>query len=599
LERTLLLVDDEEAIGAALERLLRPDEYKILRANSGMQGLDVLSRHDVDVVISDQRMPGMSGVEFLTQVKERYPQTIRIVLSGYADIESVTAAINQGAVYKFFCKPWDNVTLRADVMEAFVRYELLQEKECLMQEIRDANGALAQINQELAAAVAGKDSQIERITHYDALTNLPNRVLFVDRIDQALVRAHRDQRMAAVLSLDLDRFKQVNDSFGQAVGDRMLYLVAERLNSQIRTCDTVARIAGDEFGIVLTDINRSHDAGEIAHKILESFAVHPLVVGDTEIFITLSVGISLYPLDGLTTDTLLKNADAALFHSKHEGCNNFQYYASEMNAAALQYLKLESELRRALERDEFVLHYQPQVDLSSGKIVGMEALLRWQSQERGLVAPGEFIPLLEETGLILSVGEWVLRTACQQAKQWLEAGYEAIHVAVNLSTLQFKQADFASVILNILAEYDLDPAMNHIELELTESLLMNNVAGTLDTLNRLHASGMQMSIDDFGTGYSSLSYLKYFPISRLKIDQSFVRDLTIVGNDQAIVAAIIALGHGLGLNVIAEGVETMAQRLQLCKMGCDEMQGFLFSHPVTAAAMTELMRSDARLDSEA
>jgi diguanylate cyclase (GGDEF)-like protein len=597
-ERTLLLVDDEEAIGASLERLLRRDGYQILRASSGRQGLEVLAQHEVGVVISDQRMPGMSGVEFLTQVKDLYPQTIRIVLSGYADIESVTAAINRGAIYKFFSKPWDNESLRADVVEAFARYELLQEKERLMQEIKSANETLAQVNQELAAAVACKDSQIDRITHYDALTNLPNRVLFVDRIDQELVRAHRDQRMVAVISVDLDRFKQVNDSYGHAVGDRMLSLVGERLSSHLRTYDTVARIAGDEFGIVLMNIKRSHDAGDVAHKILDSFAAHPIVVGDTEIFVTLSMGISIYPLDGLMTSTLLKNADAALFHSKHEGCNSFQYYAAAMNAAALQHLKLENELRRALERDEFVLHYQPQVDLRSGKIVGMEALLRWQSQERGLVAPGEFIPLLEETGLILSVGEWVLRTACQQAQRWHEAGLSAIHIAVNLSTLQFKQADFASVILAILCEYDLDPAMNCIELELTESLLMNNMAGTLDTLNRLHASGMQFSIDDFGTGYSSLSYLKRFPISRLKIDQSFVRDLSVDRNDEAIVAAIIALGHSLGLNVIAEGVETAAQRAQLCKMGCDEMQGYLFSRPVPADAMTVLLCSDTRLNSE-
>jgi diguanylate cyclase (GGDEF)-like protein len=489
-ERTLLLVDDEEANGAALARLLRRDGYQILRASSGRQGLEVLSQHEVGVVISDQRMPGMSGVEFLTQVKEFYPQTIRIILSGYADIESVTAAINRGAIYKFFSKPWDNEVLRADVVEAFARYELLHEKERLMQEIKSANETLAQVNLELAAAVACKDSQIERIIHYDALTNLPNRVLFVDRIEQELVRAQRDQRMVAILSVDLDRFKQINDSYGHALGDSMLRLVAGRLSSQLRTCDTVARIAGDEFGIVLTEIKRSHDAGDVAQKILDSFASYPISVGDAEIFITLSIGISIYPLDGLVTSTLLKNADAALFHSKHEGCNSFQYYAAAMNAAALQHLKLENELRRALERDAFVLYYQPQVDLRTGKIIGMEALLRWQSQERGLVAPGEFIPLLEETGLILSVGEWVLRSACQQAQRWQEAGFVEIHIAVNLSTLQFKQADFASVILAILDEYHLDPAMNCIELELTESLLMNNVPGRISRCTFCHSSVM-------------------------------------------------------------------------------------------------------------
>jgi diguanylate cyclase (GGDEF)-like protein len=595
-ERTLLLVDDEEAIGAALERLLRRDGYTILRAASGQQGLDVLAQHEVGVVISDQRMPGMSGVDFLTRVKARYPQTVRIVLSGYADIESVTAAINQGAIYKFFNKPWDNATLRADVLEAFARYELQREKARLMQEIKEANATLARVNQELAAAILDKDSQIERISHYDTLTDLPNRLLFIDRVEQELVRAHRDKRMVAVLSVDLDRFKQINDSFGHAVGDQMLKRVAERLSRHLRTCDTVARIAGDEFGLVLADMKSAHDAGEVAHKILESFAAEPIPIGEHEIFVTLSMGISIYPLDGVDTTTLLKNADSALFHSKQEGCNSFQYYAGAMNAAALQHLKLETELRHALERDEFVLYYQPQVDLLRGRIVGMEALLRWQSPSRGLVAPGEFIPLLEETGLILAVGEWVLRSACKQARLWQESGLANVHIAVNLSTLQFKQPDFASVVLAILGAYELDPAMNQIELELTESLLMNNVAATIDTLNKLHAAGMQFSIDDFGTGYSSLSYLKQFPINRLKIDQSFVSNLTTDHNDEAIVAAIIALGHSLGLNVIAEGVETAAQQAHLRKMGCDEIQGYLYSRPVPVAEMSALLHTQNNLD---
>lgn len=596
MERTLLLVDDEEAIGAALERLLRRDGYTILRAGSGQQGLDMFSQHEIGVVISDQRMPGMSGVDFLTRVKARYPQTVRIVLSGYADIESVTAAINQGAIYKFFNKPWDNDTLRSDVLEAFARYELQREKARLMQEINAANARLALVNQELAAALLDKDIQIERISHYDALTDLPNRLLFIDRVEQELVRAHRDKRMVAVLSVDLDRFKQINDSFGHAVGDQMLKRVAERLICHLRTCDTVARIAGDEFGLVLADMKSAHDAGEVAHKILESFAAHPIPIGEHEIYVTLSMGISIYPLDGVDTTTLLKNADSALFHSKQEGCNSFQYYAGAMNAAALQHLKLETELRHALDRDEFVLYYQPQVDLQRGRIVGMEALLRWQSPSRGLVAPGEFIPLLEATGLILSVGEWVLRSACKQARLWQESGLADIHIAVNLSTLQFKQPDFASVVLAILGAYELDPAMNQIELELTESLLMNNVVATIDTLNKLHAAGMQFSIDDFGTGYSSLSYLKQFPINRLKIDQSFVRDLTTDHNDEAIVAAIIALGHSLGLNVIAEGVETDAQQTQLRKMGCDEIQGYLYSRPVPVVEMSALLRTQNNLD---
>ena len=595
MERTLLLVDDEEDISAALTRLLRRDGYRILRATSGDEGLEVLAQHEVGVVISDQRMPEMSGVEFLTKVKELYPNTIRIVLSGYADLDSVMDAINRGAIYKFFAKPWDNEALRAEVLEAFRHHELALEKANLVKEIQAANDLLAQVNLELAAAVEHKDSQIERIAHYDSLTNLPNRLLFLDRLGQELARAHRDNRLVAVLSVDLDRFKQVNDSFGHPVGDQLLQAVAGRLASHVRAGDTVARIAGDEFGIVLTGMKAAHDAGEVTQKILDSFAHNPVAIGGSEIFVTLSVGISIYPFDGVDTTSLLKNADAALHHAKNEGRNNFQYYAGQMNASAWQRLTLETELRRALAREEFLLHYQPQVDLDSGKIIGMEALLRWQSAEHGLVSPGEFIPLLEETGLILPVGEWVLRSACKQARAWQVAGLSGIHIAVNLSTLQFRQPDFAGMVMDILEENGLDPARKIIELELTESLLMHNVAGTIDTLNKLHETGIQFSIDDFGTGYSSLSYLKRFPISSLKIDQSFVRDLSSDANDAAIIAAIIALGHSLGLNVIAEGVETASQLAHLRRMGCDEIQGYLFSRPVPAAEMTHLLQNGETL----
>jgi diguanylate cyclase (GGDEF)-like protein len=595
-ERTLLLVDDEEDVCAALERVLRHDGYRILHANSGQQGLDILSQNDVGVVISDQRMPQMSGVEFLTQVKELYPKTIRIVLSGTGDFESVTGAINRGAIYKFFTKPWDNEVLRVDVMEAFWRHELAQEKDQLLGQIQSANELLAQVNLELASAVERKDSQIDHIVHFDALTNLPNRLLFLDRLDQELTRALRDKNMVAVLSIDLDRFKQINDSFGHPVGDQLLQAAAERLKSFVRSCDTVARVAGDEFSLILTEVKKTHAAGEVAQKILDSFARTPLLAGENEIFVTLSIGISIYPVDGLNTSTLLKNSDAALHQAKEEGRNNFQYYAEHMNAAAWKRLKLETELRHALTREEFLLYYQPKVDLESGKIVGMEALIRWQSPERGLVAPGEFIPLLEETGLILPVGEWVLRAACKQARIWQAAGIPDVHIAVNLSTLQFKQPEFTSLVLGILKENGLDPALGTLELELTESLLMSNAAGAVETLIKLHDAGIQFSIDDFGTGYSSLSYLKRFPISSLKIDQSFVRDLSLNQGDEAIVAAIIALGHSLGLNVIAEGVETAEQLDQLRKKGCNEMQGFLFSRPVPVNEMTHLLQSGENLN---
>jgi diguanylate cyclase (GGDEF)-like protein len=594
MERTLLLVDDEENVLAALERVLRGDGYTILKAGSGFEGLALLEHHEVGVVISDQRMPEMSGVEFLTRVKELHPQTIRIALTGFADIDTVKEAINRGAIYKFLTKPWENDMLRADVLEAFGRFELTQQKNALLQQIQSANELLAKLNIELANAMEHKDSLIDHAVHHDPLTNLPNRLLFLDRLDQELTRAHRDRLQAAVLMLDLDRFKQINDSIGYQSGDQLLKLVAERLSSHLRACDTVSRIGGDEFAIVLTEIREARYAGEVAQKILDSFTQEPFAYDHSEIYITASIGISIYPHDGLHTAVLLNNADAAMYHAKKEGSNHYLYYAEQMNASAMQRMKMETELRRALARNEFVLHYQPKVDMDSSRIIGMEALLRWQSPERGLVAPGEFIPLLEETGLIVQVGEWVLREACRQAHEWLTAGYQNIRIAVNLSIMQFRQPDFVSKILGILDEYGLHPALKMIELELTESMLMDNVQGVLKSLHELHGAGIRFSIDDFGTGYSSLSYLKRLPINSLKIDQSFVRDLDD-NDDEAIVAAIIALGRSLGLRVIAEGVETEAQLGKLRDKGCHEIQGFLFSRPVSAKAMTELLKNGEKL----
>jgi EAL domain-containing protein (putative c-di-GMP-specific phosphodiesterase class I) len=368
------------------------------------------------------------------------------------------------------------------------------------------------------------------------------------------------------------------------------------LKKQANSGDTVAHLGGDEFGFILPDITSARAAADFAQKQIDSFAHESIAFGDGELFISACIGISLYPLDGVDANTLIKNAHVALHHAKQEGCASFQFYTTQMNASAKLRLSMETALHRALEREEFVLYYQPKVDLLDGKIIGMEALLRWQSPERGLVAPSEFIPLLEETGLILPVGEWVLREACQQAITWQLLRLPKIRIAVNISALQFMQFDLAEVILNIFKEHGLEAYQKILEFELTESLLMKNTEGTISTLNRLHDLGIQFSIDDFGTGYSSLSYLKRFPISSLKIDQSFVRDISKKGDDAAIVGAIIALGHSLGLNVIAEGVETLEQLEYLRLMKCNEMQGYLFSRPIPADEMTRLLASGARLN---
>lgn len=590
MERTILLVDDEEDISAALTRLLRRDAYKILRAKNAREGLKLLAENPVGVVISDQRMPEMTGVEFLTQVRDLYPHTIRIVLSGYADIDAVMNAINQGAIYKFFTKPWDNENLRSEVLEAFRHHELLLEKEQLMQEIQNANHLLAEVNQEWVAAVQQRDLQIEHISNYSSLTHLPNRQLLLDRMEQDIAHAQRDNSLLAVASLNLDHFKQINDSFGYSTGDILLQTVAERLKLQARAGDTVAHLGGDNFSFILPEIRSAQAAADFAQRLINSFNATPVLIDTSEVFVNVSMGIALYPLDGVDANTLLKNSDAALHYAKEEGRGSFQYYTPRMNANAWQSLTLETEMHRAFDRSEFVLHYQPRVSLADGRIVGMEALLRWQSPERGLVLPEEFLPLLEKMGLIIPVGAWVLDTACQQVAAWQSTGLFSSHIAVNISILQLKQPDFVSQIRGLTEKYKLNQNGAALELELTENLLMKDGIGTIHTLSTLHETGVRLTIDNFGTGYSCLGYLKLLPINSLKIDHSFIRHLPDNHKDAAIVNTIIALGKGLGLTVVAEGVETTEQLACLSTLGCNEIQGYLFSRPVPAGEMTSLLQ---------
>lgn len=431
--------------------------------------------------------------------------------------------------------------------------------------------------------------RLRYLAHYDALTGLPNRILLRDRLSQAMIEADRRERLVAVLFLDLDHFKIVNDTLGHETGDALLKEVAMRLTDCVRSGDTISRIGGDEFTVVLANIAHVDDVARVAQKIIESF-VRPFNIAGRELFISTSVGITLYPFDDNNLDSLLRNADAALYHAKDLGRNAFQFYTAELNRRTAQRLQLETALRYALERNELQLHYQPQVNCSSGRVFGAEALLRWQHPVMGLVPPIKFIPLAEETGLIIPIGEWVLRTACHQAQAWHLAGFHQFQVAVNLSGRQFQHHDLAKLVENVLNETGLSP--HYLDLELTESLLMHNTAETLATMEKLHSLGVAFSLDDFGTGYSSLSYLKRFPIETLKIDQSFVRDIPGDPNDAAIAQAIIAMAHGLGIRVIAEGVETSEQLAFMRTHQCDGMQGYYFSKPVTVDGMTKLLRQD-------
>ena len=444
--------------------------------------------------------------------------------------------------------------------------------------------------QKLAVEIRERKLAQQRLTHlahYDSLTGLPNRVLFHDRLQLAMIDARRTQRLVAVMLLDLDRFKHVNDTLGHGVGDLLLKQVAQRLLKCVRAGDTVSRLAGDEFALILPGVLHADNVSRLTQRILKSLS-EPLVLDGHTVSVSGSLGVTLFPNDHDTLEGLLKNADAAMYRAKEAGRNACQFYSAEMHASAERRLTLENHLRRAIERGEFVLHYQPQVDLASGDIIGMEALLRWQSPELGLVSPMDFIPLAEETGLIVPIGEWVLRTACKQTRAWQLAGLSPLsRISVNFSARQF-QKGVATRIADILVESGLVPSA--LVLELTETSLMLDSDVVRATLDAIDEMGVQIAIDDFGTGYASLSYLKRFPIDVLKIDRSFVRGIPSDSNDVAITGAIITMAHSLGLKVVAEGVETAAQFAFLRERGCNAMQGFYFSKPLAVEAFTALLQ---------
>src|SRR5712692_1588626 len=433
---------------------------------------------------------------------------------------------------------------------------------CLLEDEREAS--------ELATV------EMEHLAYHDALTGLPNRPLFMDRLIMALAQASRSNQQVAVFFLDLDRFKDINDSLGHSTGDGLLKAVAERIRRCVREGDTVARFGGDEFTLLIPRIDQVEDAAKIAQKILETLKI-PFSIHDHELFVTTSIGISICPNDGSDPETLVRNADTAMYRAKDQGRDNYQLYAPAMNARALERLALENMLRKALAHRELVLFYQPVAHMKTKNIVGVEALIRWKHPEMGMVSPAHFISVAESSGLIIPIGDWVLRTACKQAKLWQKKIDSELTVAVNLSARQFQQPNLTEEIAEALEETGLEP--KYLELEITESNAMQNADNTIYTLRELKALGVRIAMDDFGTGYSSLNYLKKFPIDTLKLDQSFVRDITTDPSDAAIATAVIAMAHSLDLKVIGEGVEKEEQFAWLLKQNCDYIQGYLFSPP--------------------
>jgi diguanylate cyclase (GGDEF)-like protein/PAS domain S-box-containing protein len=441
------------------------------------------------------------------------------------------------------------------------------------------------------SAARAKTLELSHRAQHDFLTDLPNRVLLNDRINQAISFAARYSKQLAVMFVDLDYFKKINDAFGHAIGDKLLQSVATRLVSCVRRSDTVSRLGGDEFSVLLSQVERAEDAVFSAKKILSALAA-PYVIDQKHLDINASIGVSTYPSDGQDAETLIQKADTAMYDAKKLGRNSYQFFRADMQARVLERQRLESALRSALSRDELRLDYQPKIDLKTGEITGVEALLRWHHPDRGLIPPSQFIPIAEESGLIIPIGQWVLLEACRQARAWMDAGLPAVRVAVNVSALQFMAKDFLSCVRAVLISTGVDP--HNLELELTETVLMQDAESAVEKLHALKAIGVQLAVDDFGTGYSSFSYLRRFPLDALKVDRTFIKDLSADAGAATIVTAMINIGKSLHHRVIAEGVETREQLHFLQKQGCGEGQGYFFCHPVIAEKFVQFLESGLR-----
>jgi diguanylate cyclase (GGDEF)-like protein len=571
----LLIIDDEEQIRHLLRDLLGTT-YDCFEAGNAEEALNALSQQEFDLVISDIDMGGMSGLELVPRVHSLAPDTVVVMISGNQDIEFAIQALRVGA-FDYISKPIDLRHVEASVERALKHNELLKEKRLYKEQLENL--------------LQQRTAQVDWLAYYDTVTQLPNRALFEDRLTQAVSIAKATGQSLGVLFISLDQFKKVNDSLGHGPGDGLLREFAERLKSCMGKSDTVARFGSDEFALLKSQISGTKDVIETIGSLSQVLKFSFDLPGH-ELYATASVGISLFPHDGEDCHTLLKNAGAALYKAKKSGGANYQFFTSDMHELAARRLALETNLRRAIQNEEFLLHYQPRVSVDSLAITGVEALVRWQHPQLGLVSPSEFIPLAEDTGLIVPIGEWVLRKACEQSREWQQQGFAPIHMCVNISARQFHDQDLSQTVIEILNESGLAPG--HLEMELTESSIMQNAEFAAAVLTRWKNLGINISIDDFGTGFSSLASLKRLPIDALKIDQSFVCDATTDPDDAAIVMAIITLAHNLRLKVVAEGVETEEQLRFLQLLRCDEIQGYFFSKPLPADALVSLFDTAGR-----
>ncbi|HET7689119.1 MAG TPA: EAL domain-containing protein [Nocardioidaceae bacterium] len=574
---SILVVDDEPQNVRLLELFLQQEGYLTRGASSGIEALDAIATQAPDLILLDVMMPDADGYGIARTLKAD-PVTAGIpviLISALGDRTARLKALAAGAE-DFLTKPVDRAELWLRVRN------LLR--------LKDLGDALQQMAADLERQVSERTADLQHLAHFDALTGLPNRTLFFERLSKTLPVAD-----AAVLFLDVDGFKYVNDTRGHAAGDALLRQVGERLTGCLRLRDTVGRLGGDEFAAILIVEDGAASAAIVAQKLLEVMRV-PFEIDGVQVNVTVSIGIALQPEDASVPELLLQYADTAMYRAKEAGRDTFRFSTAQMNADIQARLQLEAALRSAVDDEQFVLHYQPKVDLGSGQVAGFEALLRWERPGHGLVGPSEFIPVLESTGLIVSVGRWVLFEVCRQIAQWSAAGRGPLTISANVSGRQFADGDLVADVTAALDQHQVDGHL--LELELTESVLMDNTEHTIEILQNLQERGVRISVDDFGTGYSSLAYLRRFPINTLKIDVAFVRDITTSADDAALALAIIRLAHSLKLDVIAEGVETAEQLAYLRRHHCDQIQGYFFSRPLAIAALDAFLAGGPRLVAE-
>ncbi len=576
---TILIVDDGPQNRELLEALLRPEGYVTRSAANGEEALASIAQCAPDLILLDVMMPGMDGYEVASVLKAD-PATSAIpiiMVTAQIDRSARLAGLSAGAE-EFLTKPVDR-------MELWMRVRNLLRLKAYGDFLQNNSALLEQQVQERTA-------DLEHLAHYDPLTGLPNRTLFYQTLQETMGKTSDKGPPVAVLFIDLDHFKNVNDTLGHAIGDELLRQFSTRLMQCVRTRDTVGRLGGDEFALILTMQGGQQGATLVANKIRDVLRA-PFDLRGHAISVTASIGITVHPDDACDPETLIKYADTAMYRAKQAGRDTFRFFTAQMNTEVLAQLELETALRKAVEHNEFVLHYQPKVRLDDGHISGVEALLRWQRPGHGLISPDVFIPVLEETGLIVRVGSWIIAEACRQIGRWMDSSIGQVKIAVNVSSRQFTESDLDLEVAKAIVDNDIPADL--LELELTESSLMANTERTIGILQHLKKQGVQVSIDDFGTGYSSLAYLRRFPIDKLKIDSAFIRDITSNPDDAAIALTIISMAHSLKLDVIAEGVETAEQLAYLRHHGCDQIQGYFFSPPIPAPELECMLRAGKRL----